>query len=71
MKLNKISTLISFQYHCKIIRNKLEIILEAISELHINKYFEKTNLKLEGGSLVTNVTSYSQVFDAWIRPEAS
>ena len=43
----------SFKCHWKIIRNKLEIILKAISELHINKYCEKTNLKLEGGSLVT------------------
>ena len=53
LRLNKISTLIFFQFYRKINRNLSEILLEASYGLHPNKYFEILNQTFGGRSPVT------------------
>ena len=52
LRLNEISILIFFQFHCKINRNRLEIVLEATYGLQPYKYYEILNLKFWGRSKV-------------------
>ena len=62
-RLNEISILTFSQFHFKIKRNQLEIVVKATYGLHLNKYFEMLHLKFWGRNLVTScfgLHSYSR-----------
>ena len=42
-----------FYFYCKINRNQLERVLEAIYGLRLDKYFEISNIAFRGKKLVT------------------
>ena len=52
LRLNEVSTLILFQFYCKINRNQLEIVVEGTYALHPKKYCKILDIIFGGRSLV-------------------